>query len=131
MELVQAEEKDNISPNKPINLTNDDPQVHPENNEFVVNVLVEPSDEDKLDTPKKTDNAPKLPYRQLFLKFIWFGCRGTASVSPLYFAILTLCDTAFGGPVAQINLMRQELVDHEEWITKERFNRVYGVYQVR
>lgn len=61
---------------------------------------------------EKTDNAPKLPFIKLFAKFLWFGCR------------------AFGGPVAQINLMKQELVDDEGWISKERFNLVYGVYQI-
>ena len=61
---------------------------------------------------EKTDNAPKLNYLELFVKFLWFGMR------------------AFGGPVAQINLMKTELVDEGKWITKERFNKVYAVYQM-
>lgn len=34
------------------------------------------------------------------------------------------------GPVAQIALMKQELVSDEKWIPIERFNRVYAVYQI-
>jgi chromate transporter len=37
---------------------------------------------------------------------------------------------AWGGPVAQIGMIRQELVDEERWVTNERFNRVLAVYQV-
>lgn len=37
---------------------------------------------------------------------------------------------AFGGPVAQINMMKDELVIEKQWITQERFNRVFAVYQV-
>lgn len=47
----------------------------------------------------------------LFLRFLRFGL------------------LAWGGPVAQIDLIRHELVDRERWITPERFNRVLGVYQ--
>ena len=51
-------------------------------------------------------------YWQLFLRFLRFGF------------------LAWGGPVAQIAMIRQELVDEEKWISKERFNRVLAVYQV-
>jgi chromate transporter len=37
---------------------------------------------------------------------------------------------AFGGPVAQIAMLRHELVDEERWVTGERFNRLLAVYQV-
>lgn len=37
--------------------------------------------------------------------------------------------TAWGGPVAQIATLRDELVDGERWIPPERFNRVLAVYQ--
>jgi chromate transporter len=37
---------------------------------------------------------------------------------------------AWGGPVAQIAMIRQELVEEEKWISSERFNRVLSVYQV-
>lgn len=36
---------------------------------------------------------------------------------------------AFGGPVAQIAMIRRELVDEEQWLTAERFNRLLAVYQ--
>ena len=48
---------------------------------------------------------------RLFLRFLRFGC------------------LAWGGPVAQIGRIRQELVEEEKWITPERFNRVLAVYQ--
>lgn len=37
---------------------------------------------------------------------------------------------AWGGPVAQIAMLRQELVEEERWISSEHFNRVFAVYQV-
>src|SRR5688572_21540351 len=37
---------------------------------------------------------------------------------------------AFGGPVAQIAMLRRELVDEERWIDSGRFNRLLAVYQV-
>lgn len=36
---------------------------------------------------------------------------------------------AWGGPVAQIAMIREQLVDHERWISRERFHRVLAVYQ--
>ncbi len=55
--------------------------------------------------------VPHEPLAKLFLRFLRFGC------------------LAWGGPVAQIAMIRQELVEEEKWITKERFNRVLAVYQ--
>lgn len=49
---------------------------------------------------------------QIFRRFLRFGC------------------LAWGGPVAQIAMLRQELVEEEKWVTKERFNRALAVYQV-
>lgn len=49
---------------------------------------------------------------RLFLRFLRFGC------------------LAFGGPVAQIGMIRQELVDELGWLSSERFNRALAVYQV-
>lgn len=37
---------------------------------------------------------------------------------------------AWGGPVAQIALIQERLVIQDEWITLERFQRVFAVYQV-
>lgn len=57
-------------------------------------------------------NVPHEPYPKLFWRFLKFGL------------------LAWGGPVAQIAMIRQELVDEEKWISNERFNRVLAVYQV-
>jgi chromate transporter len=56
--------------------------------------------------------VPHETYRTIFLRFLKFGL------------------LAWGGPVAQIAMIRQELVDDEHWVTNERFNRVLAVYQV-
>jgi len=37
---------------------------------------------------------------------------------------------AVGGPVAQINMFKEELVLDKKWITLAKFNRVYAVYQI-
>lgn len=56
--------------------------------------------------------VPREPYGQLFLRFLRFGL------------------LAWGGPVAQIGMIRQELVENERWISGERFNRTLAVYQI-
>jgi chromate transporter len=55
---------------------------------------------------------PREPLGRLFLRFLKFG------------------SLAWGGPVAQIAMIRQELVDEEKWVTPEHFNRVLALYQV-
>jgi chromate transporter len=55
---------------------------------------------------------PQEAYLRLFLRFLRFGL------------------LAWGGPVAQIAMLREELVEREEWISGERFNRVLSIYQV-
>lgn len=37
---------------------------------------------------------------------------------------------AWGGPVAQIAMIREELIERREWISRERFNRLLAVYQL-
>src|SRR5690606_23823245 len=37
---------------------------------------------------------------------------------------------AFGGPVAQIAMVRRELVEEQGWISSARFNRLLAVMQV-
>ncbi len=56
--------------------------------------------------------APTISLPALFLKFLRFGA------------------LAFGGPVAQIAMLRQALVEEERWIDKPRFNRLLAVLQV-
>ena len=57
-------------------------------------------------------SPPSLSLTRLFLKFLRFGC------------------LAFGGPVAQIAMVRHALVDEERWISSERFNRLLAVMQI-
>jgi len=68
-------------------------------------------------TPRRREVAaapdvPHEPYSKLFWRFLRFGL------------------LAWGGPVAQIAMIRQEMVEDERWISPERFNRVLAVYQV-
>jgi chromate transporter len=37
---------------------------------------------------------------------------------------------AWGGPVAQIAMIKRELVEEQQWLTPQRFNRLLAVYQV-
>jgi chromate transporter len=55
---------------------------------------------------------PSISYGQLFVRFLRFGL------------------LAWGGPVAQIAMLRQELVEEQRWVSRTRFNRVLAVYQV-
>lgn len=57
-------------------------------------------------------SVPQLSYGQIFLRFLRFGF------------------LAWGGPVAQIAMIRRELVEEERWVTSSRFNRLLAVYQV-
>jgi chromate transporter len=57
-------------------------------------------------------SPPAISLPRLFGKFLRFGC------------------LAFGGPVAQIAMIRTALVDEERWIDSARFNRLLAVMQV-
>lgn len=57
-------------------------------------------------------SPPTLSLFQLFLRFLRFG----------FFA--------FGGPVAQIAMVRHALVEEERWISPARFNRLLAVMQI-
>jgi chromate transporter len=52
------------------------------------------------------------------------------SLTSIFIRFLRFGFLAWGGPVAQIAMIRQELVEEEKWISSERFNRVLSVYQV-
>jgi chromate transporter len=56
-------------------------------------------------------DIPHQSYADIFLRFLRFGF------------------LAWGGPFAQIAMIRQELVEEEKWISPEKFNRVLSVYQ--
>ncbi len=62
--------------------------------------------------PAQDSHIPPQSYSDIFLRFLKFGL------------------LAWGGPFAQIAMIRQELVEEEKWISPERFNRVLSVYQV-
>ncbi|WP_436357096.1 chromate efflux transporter [Brevundimonas sp. CEF1] len=62
--------------------------------------------------PSDAMGPPRLSLAALFLKFLRFGM------------------LAFGGPVAQIAMIRHTLVDDERWISSPRFNRLLAVMQV-
>jgi chromate transporter len=51
-------------------------------------------------------------YGRLFRRFLRFGC------------------LAWGGPVAQIDMIRQEIVEEERWISRDQFKRILAIYQV-
>lgn len=53
---------------------------------------------------------PSLP--ALFARFLRFGL------------------LAWGGPVAQIAMIKRELVEEEKWLSPQRFNRLLAIYQV-
>jgi len=55
---------------------------------------------------------PTLTTAQIFRRFLRFGF------------------LAWGGPVAQIAMVRRALVDDERWVTGGRFNRLLAIYQV-
>ena len=54
---------------------------------------------------------PETPFR-IFLRFLKFGA------------------LAWGGPVAQIAMIKRELVEEERWVEPSRFNRLLAIYQV-
>ena len=66
-------------------------------------------------TASASQSEPFVPHEsfgRLFLRFLRFGC------------------LAWGGPVAQIAMLRHSLVDEERWVTSEHFNRALALYQV-
>ena len=55
---------------------------------------------------------PPLSPGRIFLRFLRFGL------------------LAWGGPVAQIAMIRHDLVEEEKWLSGARFNRLLAIYQV-
>ena len=51
------------------------------------------------------------------------------SLLALFLLFLRFGSLAFGGPVAQIAMIRAELVEQRRWITTDRFNRLLAVLQ--
>ena len=66
-----------------------------------------------IQTPSPDEaRPPRLTLVALFVKFLGFGL------------------LAFGGPAAQIAMLKRELVEGEGWISVARFNRLLAVMQV-
>ncbi|KAL1921654.1 uncharacterized protein VTP21DRAFT_10296 [Calcarisporiella thermophila] len=62
---------------------------------------------------KDETNIPHLSYAQIFRLFLFeFGIH------------------AWGGPIAQIALLKDKLVIRDKWISVSRYNRAYGIYQM-
>ncbi len=63
--------------------------------------------------PSESDGASeRLPPGRVFLRFLRYGL------------------LAWGGPVAQIAMLRRELVEEQRWLSSSRFNRLLAVFQV-
>ena len=56
--------------------------------------------------------TPTDSYSRVFRRFLRFGC------------------LAWGGPVAQIDMIRHEIVEEERWVTRGQFKRILAIYQV-
>ena len=67
---------------------------------------------DATNSPPGSPNSGPLPPGRIFLRFLRFGL------------------LAWGGPVAQIAMLRRDLVDEERWLPSGRFNRLLAVFQV-
>jgi chromate transporter len=52
------------------------------------------------------------------------------SRSAIFWRFLRFGVLAWGGPVAQIAMIKRELVEEERWIDPSRFNRLLAIYQV-
>src|SRR3984957_18146128 len=85
------------------------PNTTKEKSEQVTSARCSDAEED----PLTHSNAPKLSLIRLFWFFFYnFGL------------------FAWGGPVAQIALIKERLVIQDKWITITRFQRVFSVYQI-
>lgn len=62
-------------------------------------------------TPPAVPGPPYESYWRLFGRFLRYG------------------SLAWGGPVAQIAIIKQDLVEDQGWVSREHFNRVLAVYQ--
>ena len=93
----------------------DDSTTSPVATEIVEQGLTElqPNSDNPIDEFQDNSQVPKYSPLRLFWFFLWrFGC------------------FAWGGPVAQIALIKEQLVIKRKWITIARFNRAFAVYQI-
>ncbi|PVI08324.1 chromate transporter [Periconia macrospinosa] len=88
-------------------------RVHPQETKEVSEATQSSSTSNTQDDDLTYSNAPKLSLPRLFWYFFYnFGL------------------FAWGGPVAQIALIKEQIVIKEKWITIARFQRVFAVYQI-
>ncbi len=59
-----------------------------------------------------SSNADKISRKKIFSTFLKFGF------------------LAWGGPVAQLALIREELVEKKKWISAEKFKKILAIYQI-
>jgi chromate transporter len=52
------------------------------------------------------------------------------SLTAIFWRFLRFGFLAWGGPVAQIAMIKRELIEEERWIAPSRFNRLLAIYQV-
>lgn len=109
------------SPSEPIKLDEDesrnsssfDNNEAPETERLLLTTASSNDDDDDSCLLGDNSNVPHLSLPRLFWFFFYnFGL------------------FAWGGPVAQIVLLKDRLVIQEKWITLERFQRVFSVYQI-
>ncbi len=62
--------------------------------------------------PNDAQTAPTDPLSSIFIRFLKFGA------------------LAWGGPAAQIAMIKHECVDEERWLSEESFKKLLAVYQV-
>ncbi|MDY7225811.1 chromate efflux transporter [Hyalangium rubrum] len=70
---------------------------------------------DSSEAPASLEPEPRVPAEplpRLFWRFLRFGL------------------LAWGGPIAQIAMIRQELVEEEKWVSPAHFNRTLALYQI-
>jgi chromate transporter len=58
------------------------------------------------------------------------GPETSESAAALFWRFLRFGFLAWGGPVAQIAMIKRELVEEEQWVEPSRFNRLLAIYQV-
>lgn len=58
------------------------------------------------------------------------GPEVSESAPAIFWRFLRFGFLAWGGPVAQIALIKRELVEEERWVDPSRFNRLLAIYQV-
>ena len=70
------------------------------------------SADETITTGLDRERAPREALGALFVRFLKFGAM------------------AWGGPMAQIAMLRRSLVDEEHWVSSAHFNRILALYQV-